>query len=273
MNLLTGYSFLLLPIRLSMPQLPAGSNTLLPLLQANLKQLRTRMAAACARSGREINSVQLVAVTKSASVDAIAGLMQCGQLVLAENRPQQLIERATLLNPLVATTVCSTEFHSADAKTQWHLIGQLQSNKIRSILPWVQMIHSIESLKQLIRVNRIAGELGLTPTVLLEVNISGENSKGGFSPDQLLAEWEAIRELKQVRTTGLMTMAPFTEDLEQIRNTFRGLREFRDQLVDAAPGHALPELSMGMSHDFEIAIEEGATLIRVGSLLFEGCSS
>ncbi|WP_437227281.1 YggS family pyridoxal phosphate-dependent enzyme [Planctomicrobium sp. SH661] len=226
-------------------------------LQVNLAQLHSRIAAACAMAGRDATSVQLVAVTKTATVPIIESLIQCGEKHLGENRPQQLIERARSL-------VTSSDL-------QWHLIGQLQANKIRSVLPHVTLIHSVDSLKLLQRIGRIASELQLFPRVLLQVNISGEESKSGFSADQLRTQWEELCEVESVQLAGLMTMAPLTEETDVIRQTFRGLRELRDELQANGSNVELRELSMGMSHDFEIAIEEGATLIRVGSLIFEGC--
>lgn len=234
-------------------------------VQANLNGVRQRISAACTRTGRTLNEVQLVAVTKYATLEAVTALVQCGHAMLGENRPQQLIARAASLASVGAIPA------GASAKLRWHLIGPLQSNKIRSVLPWTAMIHSIESIGQLQRVSRIADELGLTPEVLIQVNVSGETTKGGISPSQLRMEWPQFCLIRQVKLSGLMTMAPLTDDSAVIRHTFRGLRELRDELHERSPATGLTELSMGMSHDFEIAIEEGATLVRIGSLLFEGC--
>lgn len=196
--------------------------------------------------------MKLVAVTKYAEVAWVRDLVALGQLVLGENRPQQLVERAGVL-----------------AGATWHLIGHLQRNKVRAVLPHVACIHSIDSLKLLARIGEIAGELGLAPEVLLEVNVSGEASKDGFTPDTVRAEWTALRSVPNVRITGLMTMAPLADDPEAARPTFRRLHALRDELQSAG-GPRLPELSMGMSGDFSTAIEEGATMVRIGSRLFEG---
>ncbi len=223
-------------------------------LRSNREAVLAEIAAACGRSGRSAGSVQLVAVTKYARMAWVRELLAQGQTVLGENRPQQLIERAGELSGAT-----------------WHLIGHLQRNKVRAVLPHAACIHSIDSLKLLARVGEIAGELSLVPRVLLEVNVSGEESKDGFSPASLRAEWGDIRAVPNVIVAGLMTMAPLSEDPEAARPTFRGLRELRDELRQAAGAPAaLPELSMGMSGDFAVAIEEGATMVRVGSRLFEG---
>lgn len=221
-------------------------------LRENFAQLAMKREAACKRSGRDPRHVQLVAVTKSVPLSVVTILRKIGLTHFGENRPQQLIERAqALADPI-----------------DWHLIGPLQRNKVRAVLPYARWIHSVASQQLLERMGRVAGELNLCPKVLLQVNISGEASKQGFTPDGIRREWPALLQVPNVDITGLMTMAPDTEDEEIIRTTFRGLRHLRDELrVDQWP---LSELSMGMSHDFEIAIEEGATLIRVGSLLFEG---
>lgn len=224
-----------------------------PRLRDNVEQVRGQMRAACLRSGRDPESVRLVAATKYAPLEWVRQLPQLGVCVLGESRPQQLVERAPLLSEGI----------------EWHLIGHLQRNKVRPVLPLVELIHSVDSLRLLERIDLIAGELGLRPRVLLEVNISGEESKDGFATLELSQSWETIRALPHVRVAGLMTMAALVDNPELARPTFRVLRQFRDELQHQS-GSSLPELSMGMSNDFEVAIEEGATLVRVGSLLFEG---
>ncbi len=221
----------------------------------NCQQVLRRAAAACERSGRRPSDVRLVAVTKYAPVEWLPYLLEAGVRDLGENRPQQLVDRAARL----PQDVC------------WHLVGHLQRNKVRPILPVAQWIHSVDTVRLLDRVDRLAAELGVRPRVLLEVNVSGESTKFGFSPDELVEHWPRIVEYRNVRLEGLMTMAPLVDDPEQTRPVFRQLRQLRDRLrtlSDQSP--PLQELSMGMSNDFEVAIEEGATLIRVGSLLFDG---
>lgn len=240
-------------------------------LRTNLAEVHARMRAACERSGRNPSDVRLVAVTKYAQWDWIRALVDLGQSDLAENRPQQFVERAARLS-------AETGAHAAEVagcerpRVNWHLIGHLQRNKVRPVLPLVSLIHSVDSLRLLERIGLIAGELGLRPRVLLEVNVSGETSKDGFSPAELESAWPALAAVSQVEIEGLMTMAAESDDPEAARPVFRELRRLRDRLREAS-GRALPELSMGMSGDFEPAIEEGATLIRIGSRLFEGAPS
>ena len=226
------------------------------------------MRAACERSGRDLSGVRLVAVTKYAEWDWIRALVALGQVDLAENRPQQFVERATRLESEVGSAAEGAA-GCERPQVRWHLIGHLQRNKVRPVLPLVSLIHSVDSLRLLERIGVLAGELGLRPRVLLEVNVSGEPSKDGFTPAELEAAWPALMASQQVELEGLMTMAPESDDPEAARPVFRELRRLRDRLRDVS-GRELPELSMGMSGDFEPAIEEGATLIRIGSRLFEG---
>lgn len=220
-------------------------------LADNYVAVRRRIAAACERAGRDPTSVRLVAVTKYATVEAIRELVALGHRDLGENRPQQLLERAA----------------SIDAEVRWHLIGTLQRNKARKVLPVASLVHSADSVRLLESLDRLAAELSLRPRVLLEVNVSGEQSKHGFVPEGLRAAWPQVAAFPHLDIAGLMTMAPYADDPETARPFFRELRRLRDELA-AAGRIPLPELSMGMSGDFEVAIEEGATIVRVGSALF-----
>lgn len=220
----------------------------------NYRNVRGRIAKACARVGREPSEVTFVAVTKYAPIDAVNELIALGQRDLGESRPQQLAERAELLQREAPI---------------WHLIGHLQRNKARKILPLVSLIHSVDSVRLLEALDRLAEEMDLRPRVLLEVNVAGEESKEGFEPTELRAAWTRIEKLSRLDVCGLMTMAPYAEDPEVVRPVFRQLRELRDELAASGPLR-LPELSMGMSGDFEVGIEEGATIVRVGSVLFDG---
>ena len=226
-------------------------------LARNLEEVRGRIAAACQRVGRDPQDVRLVAVTKSVSVALIRELIELGQTDLGENRPQQLASRAAAL-PRPVT---------------WHFIGHLQRNKVEMTLPIAHWIHSVDSLRLLDSLAAQAKKSGIIPRVLLEVNVSGEASKGGFSPDELASAWDDIAGREFLSISGLMTMAPLAEDAESVRPVFRSLREFRDRLNErSSRGESLTELSMGMSGDFEVAVEEGATMVRIGSRLFEGLS-
>lgn len=214
------------------------------------------METAAIRCGRFPGEITLVAVTKYVSVDVIKELTSLGQRALGESRPQQLWERVDALG---------------DREIEWHLVGPLQKNKVRKTLPLVRWIHSIDSVGLLETVDRIAGEIGVQPNVLLEVNVAGHPAKHGFRPDDMRDVVRRAALCQNVAICGLMAMAGVEGDMEGARRDFRTLRELRDELQESLGSQfALKELSMGMSGDFEIAIEEGATMIRVGSALFEG---
>lgn len=225
-------------------------------LAGNLADIRRRIAAACARAGRIPDDVTLVAVTKYAQPEWVRELVAIGVRDLGESRPQQLLERAAWF----------------DEAIRWHLIGPLQRNKARRMLSAATLIHSVDSLRLLESLQRLAEETAITPRVLLELNIVGEEAKHGFRPADLLEQGKSITACDRVRIAGLMTMAPYSDDPETARPVFRELRQLRDRLQEqwSTP---LPELSMGMSGDFEVAIEEGATIVRIGSSLFEGLSA
>ncbi len=225
-------------------------------IDENLAAVRERMAAACRRVGRDPASVTLVAVTKYAELDWVRALLALGIRELGENRPQQLDLRA----------------QEIVAPVHWHLIGHLQRNKIRSILPRTALIHSADSLRLLEAIDRVAAEIDLRPRVLVEVNMSGETAKHGFQAEGLLAAWDEILKLTRVEVVGLMTMAAYSPDPETARPAFAGLRKVRDTLqgLSFGTGVQLEHLSMGMTADFEVAIEEGATLVRIGSALWSG---
>ncbi len=231
--------------------------TILEQLQQNLDAIHNQMRLACDRAGRDSGDVRLVAVTKYAEWPWVEALSQLHQ-TFGENRPQQLAERQVLL---------------PDCK--WHLIGQLQRNKVKLALQHASMIHSVDSLKLLERVADVAAEMKLRPQVLIEVNLSRETTKAGFTADELRADWSRIVSFSPaVEIAGFMTMAAESENPDDARPTFKALRLLRDELqqTDAsrAVGLELRELSMGMSGDFVPAIEEGATMVRIGSRIFQG---
>lgn len=226
------------------------------LIERNLRQIRLRMANAARRVGREPDAVQLVAVTKYAPIEWVSELIQLGQTDLGESRPQQLVQRAAELGPHV----------------RWHLIGHLQRNKVELVLPSVAMIHSVDSFRLLAAVQKEALKREVRARVLLEINVSGEASKDGFQIDELRRESHRLLEFSQLDIAGLMTMAPQSDDPDDARPVFRRLHDFRNELTTLTDGRLnIPHLSMGMSDDFEVAIEEGATLVRLGSILFAGC--
>ena len=217
----------------------------------NLINIHSRMQDATHRVGRQVSDVRLVAVSKTYPPAVIQEAWNAGQHVFGENRVQDALPKIAEL----------------PAEAEWHFIGHLQSNKIRKALPAFTLIHGVDNREIAIQINRIAGELGLTANVLLEINVSGESTKFGFSPTDLHQNLEALLCLPNIRINGLMTMAPYSEDPETARPVFSKLRILRDELA-AKTGQALRELSMGMSGDFEVGIEEGATIVRIGSSIF-----
>jgi pyridoxal phosphate enzyme (YggS family) len=220
-------------------------------LNERLTDVERRIAAACARAGRPRSEVTLVAVTKTVGVELAGLLPALGVSDLGENRPQELWRKAAAL----------------PADVRWHLIGHLQRNKVERTLPLVHRIHSADSVRLLDAIAEEARREVRTVPVLLEVNASGEASKSGFAPAEVLPLVARLRALRPVRIDGLMTMAALQEP-EACRPTFRTLRDLRDRMRQELP--EVVHLSMGMSNDFEVAIEEGATHVRLGSVLFEG---
>jgi len=213
-----------------------------------LERVRARMAAACERAGRSLDAVRPVAVSKTKPAEAVCELAACGQTLFGENRVQE----------------AQTKIPRCPPNLEWHLIGHLQTNKAKQAVRLFRMIHSVDSIKLLETLDRCAA----TPLpVLLQVNVSGEASKFGMRPEDLETAIETANTLQKVEVHGLMTIPPFSPDPEKTRKHFAALRELRDR-TSAATATPLPELSMGMSNDFEVAIEEGATFVRVGTDLF-----
>jgi pyridoxal phosphate enzyme (YggS family) len=224
------------------------------LLASRLEAVEERLQSACRRSGRPRADVTLVAVTKTVGVEVAAELARLGVTELGESRPQELWRKAAVL----------PEVH-------WHLIGHLQRNKVERTLPLVRLIHSVDSLRLLVALEQEAVKQERTVDVLLEVNVSREASKHGLAPSEIEQLVNAPATLQRVRVRGLMTMAALAENPETCRPTFAELRQLRDRLRERfGPPHDLHHLSMGMSNDFEVAVEEGATLVRLGTVLFEG---
>ena len=219
-----------------------------------LADIRQRMARAAERAGRRAEDVRLVAVSKTCSVDDVRAAVAAGQQDFGENRVQEALQKIDA---------------ARDLPVRWHFIGHLQSNKARkAAVPFV-CIHSIDRGDLLEAVDRAAAEAGVAPEVLVQVDLAGEPSKHGAAVDVVRGLVERAAHCRAVRLAGLMLLPPWLEDSEDVRPYFRALRELRTRLcAEGAPEAMLRELSMGMSHDFEIAIEEGATLVRVGSAIF-----
>ncbi len=224
-------------------------------LAERLAAVEARIDAACRRAGRLRAEVTLVAVTKTVTPAVAALLPELGIVDLGESRPQELWRKAAEL----------------PATVQWHLIGHLQRNKIERTLPLVPWIHSVDSTRLLDALEEESAKRHVSIRALLEVNLSHEANKHGFKESDVPALAERINSLKHVNVVGLMTMAAWEEDPQRCRPAFAGLRRLRDKLQQQlGPAHPLPHLSMGMTNDFEVAIEEGATLVRIGTALFEG---
>jgi pyridoxal phosphate enzyme (YggS family) len=220
-------------------------------LPDNLNLIQQRIHAACERSGRDPASVTLLAVTKGVSPDAVNEAGKLGLLLFGENKVQEAKAKIPL---------CS-------GRWRWHMIGHLQTNKCRDAVELFQMIHSVDSLHLAQEISKRADQAGRTMPILLEVNLAGEASKFGYRPETLRAELEQLNALPRLEIHGLMTVPPWTSNAENVRPVFRQLRELKER-CEQIFGAPLPHLSMGMSGDFEVAIEEGATMVRIGTALF-----
>ena len=219
-----------------------------------LTEVRSRIAAAARSAGRDPSSVQLIAVSKTFPLDLVRAAYAAGQRNFGENRVQEAFEKVQA---------------SPDLRIRWHLIGHLQSNKARKAAAAFAMIQSVDSLELLQKLDLAALEAGAAPELLIQVDLAGEATKSGVSPVEVPSILEAAVALRAARVTGLMTLPPYPKDPEESRPWFRRLRELRDEwLRSGVPADMLRELSMGMSGDFEVAIQEGATMVRVGTAIF-----
>lgn len=222
-------------------------------ISANLQEITGRIAAAARAAGREPASVRLVAVSKTRPAEDVREAYRAGQAIFGENYVQELTGKAA----------------GMDIPVEWHFIGHLQSNKVRQIAGLVTMIHSVDRLSLAEEISRQWGRIGATCDILVQVNISGEATKSGTTEEEALQLVRAIAALPHVRIKGLMTMPPFFDDPEAARPFFAALRQLSGTIAAAdIPGVTMAELSMGMSGDFEAAIQEGATLVRVGTSIF-----
>jgi pyridoxal phosphate enzyme (YggS family) len=218
---------------------------------ANLERVLAQISDAARKARRSSNDVQLVAISKTHDADKIRAVHDAGQLIFGESRVQE----------------ARAKIPELPSSLRWHFVGNLQKNKIRHALPLFELVHSVNSLALARDMNRIAEEEGLHPRVLLEVNVAGEGTKFGFQPDKLRQDMEALLALPRLSIEGLMTIPPLAEQAEGSRKYFVQLRELRDSLQNEFDVK-LPHLSMGMTQDFSIGIEEGATLVRVGTAIF-----
>lgn len=217
----------------------------------NLREIVGKITSACERSGRGLAAVELVAVSKTFPIASIRDACEAGQMIFGESKLQEA-------EPKIA---------ALPGSLHWHFIGRVQRNKVRKLLQNFEAIHAIDSLRLASYADDVAGELGVFPQIFLQVNIGGEESKGGFEPELLRSEMEALLKLKRLEIVGLMCIPPAGPDGESARKWFASLRELRDAL-ESEFAVKLPALSMGMSGDYQVAIEEGATHVRVGSAIF-----
>ena len=219
----------------------------------NLETVRRRIRIACERCGRSPESVQLVAVSKTRPAQDILAAFRAGQAIFGENYVQELSAKvAQIHEPL-----------------HWHFIGHLQSNKVRQIAGQVSLIHSVDRFSLARELSRQWGRLGMVCNLLVQVNVSGEANKSGTTAAEALELARAIAVLPHLQVQGLMTMPPFFDDPQEARPFFRELRQLADRISgEHIPGVSMEQLSMGMSADFDVAIEEGATLVRVGTAIF-----
>lgn len=220
-------------------------------LAENLDLIQQRIRAACERAGRDPDSVTLLAVSKTHPPETIREAADCGLLLFGENKVQEARAKIPL----------------CPGKCRWHFIGHLQSNKVRDAVELFEMIQGVDSLNLAREINKRCEQASKRMPILLEVNVAGEASKFGYKPEQLLAELNELNTLPKIEIHGLMTIPPYTTDPEKARPYFRRVRELRMD-CEKILGASLPHLSMGMSDDFEIAVEEGATMVRIGTALF-----
>ncbi|MFD0871987.1 MULTISPECIES: YggS family pyridoxal phosphate-dependent enzyme [Paenibacillus] len=221
-------------------------------LQERAEQVRFRIAEACRRSGRDRDSVEIIAVTKYVSLDTARAVVDLGFDKIGENRWQDV----------------KPKWEALGSRVEWHFIGHLQTNKVKDVVGKFRYIHSLDRLSLAKEINKRGEAMDTVVDCLIQVNISGEESKYGLSPEQFFPFIEQVRSFPFIRVAGLMTMAPYESEPEDTRPVFRGLRQLRDECNQRALlKEEIRHLSMGMSNDFEVAIEEGATWVRLGSIL------
>jgi pyridoxal phosphate enzyme (YggS family) len=240
-------------------------------LQDNLRNVRDRIAEACGRAGRDPDAVRLLAVTKSVGIDVIRMLFEMGITEFGENRAQELIRRAAVMRDLLECHETVDSPAPAPKAVRWHMVGYLQRNKVKSLIPWVTMFQSVDRLRLAEEINKRAADVGHPADVLLEVNGGNEPQKSGAPVCAASHLGEQVASMPNLRLRGLMTMAPWTSDETELRNVFTRVRELFDEMRhDFAVGDAFDIYSAGMTNDFEIAVECGSNMVRIGTALFEG---
>lgn len=219
-------------------------------LLQNLMRVKHKIEEAARRSGRNASEITLIAVTKQAKPEQVKNMFELNVVNFAENYSQELLKKYEIAKTAI-----------------WHFIGRIQTNKVKYIVPRCEYIHSVWRISEIEEINKVAQRIGKIQKILIEVNISQEETKAGISPEETPQLLIAAQRYPNIQVVGLMTMAPLTNDENTIRSVFRRLRELRNDLMKEYP--MLQHLSMGMTNDFEIAIEEGATMVRIGRALFE----
>lgn len=224
-------------------------------INENLADIRTRIARAAQKSGRKPEDITLIGVTKTIGVDHIGALLDCGVGAIGENRVQELLQKYD-------------SFTNRAIPPSWHLIGHLQTNKVKYIIDKVAMIHSVDSIKLAEEIDRHAKKIGKYMDVLIEVNVGGEESKFGICPKEVYEFSGELVKFTNIRLRGLMTVAPFVQKSEENREIFKKMRHLVIDIAGKMSNNEKTELSMGMTNDYEVAIEEGATMIRIGTGIF-----
>jgi pyridoxal phosphate enzyme (YggS family) len=239
-------------------------------LTENWKRIEQRIADACHRAGRKPESVNLVAITKYASLDVIHLMVDLGFTDLGESRVQELTKRAAAVNEWLGRRPRDISA-GAKPRPRWHMVGHLQRNKVKAVLPWIDLVHSVDSLRLAEEIDAQSAKLGRMTPLLLQVNAGDEPQKSGVAVAAATHLAEQVVSLEHVELRGLMAMAPLTADESRIRYVFGRARELFDEIIgERTCGPAFRELSLGMSRDFEYGIEAGATYVRIGTALFEG---
>lgn len=225
------------------------------MIEENIKIIQANIEKAALKSGRNISDITLMAVTKTFDAEDVSEALSCGLVICGESKIQEAKQKI----PQVV------------GEAKWHMIGHLQRNKVKDAVALFDMLGAVDSMRLLVEIDKRAKMADKVMPVLLEVNISGEESKFGFSVQEIEDTMSEVMELSNVKVEGFMTMAPYSENEDLVRSVFSGLRQLRDLFrIKYNNQELFPVLSMGMSHDYEIAIEEGATLVRVGSAIFGG---
>jgi len=224
-------------------------------IESNLKKVNEAIDKSARKTNRTLDDIVLVVVTKTRTIEEIKEVYQCGHRIIGENRIQEAESKFRYLKEL---------------NLEWHLVGHLQRNKVKDAINIFSMIHSVDSLRLAEEINNRCEQKNIRMNILLEINVSGEETKYGFKPDEIIPALKIISEMKNVNAMGLMTMAPFEANPEDTRPVFRQLRELRDGIIEQnIPNVKMKYLSMGMTNDYTVAIEEGANMVRIGTAIFQ----